>query len=233
MKHLLKAVFVSALIAIAAAIMHPDTPLPDEWNPIRPLDVQAPVTFLTDWKLQGALGDDGQCMMALQTTDAGYTIKPDFEEREECHIRPRVMLSGIGSAKLKPLETRCQSALLMAMWERHGLQQAARKHLGREVREIRHYSSYNCREMRTGRGETGRMSSHATANAIDVSGFVMSDGEFVDLKRDWPPDGKKSRFLKAAFEAACLWFPVALGPEFNALHKDHFHLQTRGWGFCR
>ena len=77
------------------------------------------------------------------------------------------------------------------------------------------------------------MSTHATANALDVSGFVLANGVTVDLKKHWPTIGSKADFLRDVFQASCLWFPVALGPEFNVLHADHFHLQTRGWGLCR
>jgi hypothetical protein len=37
----------------------------------------------------------------------------------------------------------------------------------------------------------------------------------------------------AVRDSACVWFKTALGPEFNDLHKDHFHLQSRGFGTCR
>ena len=233
MKHLLKAMFAVVLIGGIAAVFHPDTPLREEWNPLRPLRVDAPVTPLTVWKLQRALGGEAQCQAALASSGAVFETLPAHEESEDCHIRPRVKLRQLGDVRVKPVDTRCQTALLMAMWERHGLQTAARRHLGQAIREIRHYSSYNCRKIRTTFGGSNRMSSHATADAIDVAGFVMADGKSVDLRRDWPEDSAKSAFLKDAFASSCLWFPVALGPEYNALHADHFHLQTRGWGLCK
>lgn len=214
------------------ALFHPQTPLPDEWNPAQPLQVNAPVTALTSWKLRAALRHDEACFAALRQV-AQATRMPPLEDSEQCHIRPRLTLAGIGDATLAPFETRCQTALRLAMWEQHGLQPAARRHLGQEVTEIRHYSSYSCRKIRTSAGESDRMSSHATANAIDVSGFRLSDGTLVDLRRDWPGEDATAAFLRDAFESACPWFPLALGPDYNTLHADHFHLQTTGWGLCR
>jgi hypothetical protein len=39
--------------------------------------------------------------------------------------------------------------------------------------------------------------------------------------------------MKVVHRPACRWFPLVLGPDYNNLHADHFHLQVRGWGFCR
>ena len=42
----------------------------------------------------------------------------------------------------------------------------------------------------------------------------------------------EAQFLRDAFDSACLWFPVALAPDYNALHADHFHLQGDTDGVC-
>lgn len=232
MRHLIKACFAVALIGVLTAILHPDTPLPDEWNPTTPLRVDAPLTPLTQWKLRAALSDDDMCLSVMRGIAAFDSLAPR-EDSESCHIRPRISLAKVGAVSLRPVETRCQTGLRLAMWEQHGLHALAQRHLGSDVREIRHFSSYSCRAMRTSAGGETRMSTHATANALDVSGFVLENGVAVDLKQHWTQIGPKSDFLRDAFQAACLWFPVALGPEYNALHADHFHLQTRGWGLCR
>ncbi|MFK7939558.1 MAG: extensin family protein [Roseovarius sp.] len=232
MKHLFKALLAVAFIVCGAAVFHPDTPLPDEWNPTKSLQVTAPLTPLTKWKLRAALGNDAQCLMVMKAAGQITALSP-LEDSDQCFISPRIRLGSVGQAKMRPVDTRCQTALRMAMWEAHGLQTAAIRHLGVPIAEIRHFSSYSCRQMRTSSGGATRMSTHATANAIDVSGFVTRDGRTLDLKQHWPQIGPKADFLRDAFQSACLWFPVALGPEFNALHADHFHLQTTGWGLCR
>lgn len=232
MKHLIKALGVIAFISVLTAVLHPETPLPEEWNPSKPLRVDAPITPLTGWKLRAALADDEMCLQVMQHA-ARFDRMPPLQDSDQCHIKPRIALSKVGAAALRPLDTRCQTGLRLAMWERHGLQALAQRHFGSSVSEIRHFSSYSCRAMRTTSGGETRMSTHATANALDVLGFVLANGVTVDLKKHWSAIGPKSDFLRDVFQASCLWFPVALGPEFNALHADHFHLQTRGWGLCR
>lgn len=233
MRHVLKALLAVLLIAAVTAVFHPDSPLPDQWNPRTPLNVEAPLSQLTGWKLRMALARDAACLDALETGDVRHTPQAPLSDGERCGIDPRITLRDLGAARVQPVETRCQTALRLAMWEGHGLQAAAMRHFGQQVREILHFSSYSCRALRTERGESGRMSTHARANAIDVSGFVLADGTRIDIRRDWKGAGPKSGFLRDAFAAACLWFPVALGPEYNALHADHFHLQNTGWGLCR
>jgi hypothetical protein len=77
------------------------------------------------------------------------------------------------------------------------------------------------------------MSSHATADAIDVSGFVLGTGHHITLLRNWEDPPQHSDFLHDVWDSACRWFRVTLSPEYNALHADHFHLQHTGWGLCR
>lgn len=84
-------------------------------------------------------------------------------------------------------------------------------------------TSYMCRNV--GAGETGRLSEHAFANALDVIGFTLEDGRSVTLPAGWidslSPEG---RLLRYAHDAACSRFTTTLGPEANAEHHDHLHL---------
>ena len=215
------------------AAVHPNTPLPPEWNPTVPLNVKAPVTGLTQWKLTRALANDDACIAALGI-GADIQLKPDFVgDDPRCGIAPQVSLSGAGGASIKPVNTRCQTALRLAMWAEHGLQPVAQDLFGQDLKRIEHFSSYSCRAMRTTSGGTGRMSTHATADAIDISGFMLADGTTLSLLRDWKGTDDKARFLRRANETACQWFRMTLGPEYNSLHADHFHLQNTGFGLCR
>ena len=233
---LLRAAFRVLLVALVFGVwllfIYDDSPLSDAWNPLVPLNVKDERTSFTKWKLQRALSGSAACLSALETGASAKAL-PDFEQSEMCHIRPQVVLSRVGSAALDPVNTRCQTALRMAMWERHGIQPAAQRILGAQVRRISHFSSYNCRQMRTTRGGSIRMSTHATANSIDISGFVLSDGSSITLKQDWQSEGVKAQFLREVRDSACDWFRLTLGPDYNALHADHFHLQHAGWGLCR
>ena len=226
--------FISGGIALGGwqLLVHPDTPVPPEWNPQVPLRVNDPLTALTQWKLARALEDDGACLAALDT-GAQAVRKPDLEDGPQCGISPQVTLRAAGGATLAPINTRCQTALRVAMWSRHALQPAAEEIFDQPLGQISHFSSYSCRRIRTTDGGSSRMSTHATADAIDISGFVLADGTAVDLLRDWEGEDAKADFLRRANASACDWFRVTLGPQYNALHADHFHLQHSGWGLCR
>ncbi len=234
---MLRAVFVFVVIfggiLGGAAILHPDTPLPDHWNPLRPLQVAAPVTPLTDWKLSQTAANPQACLVALKQA-ARISSQTEFAtDNPNCGVEVPVTLSHIGGASLGTLETACATALRLAMWERHGVQPAARAAFGADVTEILDQGSYNCRPMRTTSGNSTRWSTHATADAIDVRGFRLTGGDTVILLRDWDGVGNKGAFLRNVHQASCRWFKTTLGPDYNALHADHFHLQSRGWGTCR
>ena len=77
------------------------------------------------------------------------------------------------------------------------------------------------------------MSSHATAEAIDIRGVVLANGQRLDLLENWQGESTEAQFFRALRDGACRWFMTVLGPEFNRLHADHFHFQSTGWGACR
>lgn len=219
-------------LVVWQGLVHPRSPIPAAWNPTLPLDLSQPETPVTGWKLTRALASPQTCLAAL-STGATFEAKPDFDESPQCHIRPQVVLSGTAAARLQPLNTRCQTALRLAAWDRYGIQPAAQAHFGIGVREIRHLSSYNCRSMRTTSGRAARMSTHATADAIDITGFTLMDGRQVSLIDHWTAQDARSAFLRDIRDSSCRWFRVTLGPDYNRLHADHFHLQHTGWGLCR
>ena len=230
----LAAFFFAVLMmgGVFALLSHPASPLPQEWNPTRPLAVSDPVTPLTSWKLARTIGDEAQCRAVLADA-VEVTFLPPRQDSDVCHIGNRVTLTGVGRSAIAALETSCGAALRMAMWERHGVQPAAAEILGQDVSAIAHIGSYNCRQMRTASGLSQRMSTHATAGAVDVTGFRLGDGRQLTLLSDWDGDTDTSAFLRRVRDGACDWFGLVLSPDFNRLHADHFHLQARGWGGCR
>ena len=84
----------------------------------------------------------------------------------------------------------------------------------------------------------GDFSEHATADAIDIAAFVMADGYSVSVLKDWTGEDKDSRFLRDVRDGACGLFSTVLSPDYNAAHRDHFHLDqaergATGWRACR
>ncbi len=124
------------------------------------------------------------------------------------------------------------------MWEWNVVQPAALRHFGERVTRIDHLGSYNCRRL-YGR-ESGDYSEHATADAVDIAGFRLSDGKRISVLNDWKEgdDPATAAFLREVRDGACDLFSTVLSPDYNAAHADHFHLDQAergesGWRACR
>ena len=176
-----------------------------------------------------------QCLSELSSTKAAFTPLPDQYYGAGCSTLNTVKLSTIRSdhdslalTNLGPVA--CPLAESFAAWARYGADRAAQQILGSPLVKIETMGSYNCRNV----AGTDRRSAHATANAIDVSGFVLADGRRITVKGSWS-DGTAAerKFLETIHNSACKRFGTVLGPAYNAAHKDHLHLELSGSSFCR
>lgn len=205
-------------------------------NPWAPLDLRDPPGMATATKLAEIRSDPAACYAALENSQIAFTALEDAGEGE-CRRSARTVLETVPqNAVLFPdtPTTSCSVAAGYALWLQHGLQPAARQVLGSPIATIEHLGTYNCR--RIGGGETGRWSEHAAGNAIDIAAFVLEDGRRVSVLRDWDDGSEKGAFLRQARDAACQAFGTVLSPEYNAAHRDHFHLDQAARGFggvCR
>ena len=205
--------------------------LPDEWNPWAPLDVRSPPNLLTSWKL-GRLRDDPQrCAEALATSGLRYTVQADSPASATCPLSNVVRVQDAPVRLSSSFLATCPVAVAFALFERHGLQPAAQRVFGQPVVQVDHLGSYACRNMYN-RAE-GRRSQHASANALDIAGFRLKDGQRIELQKDWNGEGPKAQFLRQVRESACESFNTVLGPDYNAAHHNHFHLDMGGWQICR
>ncbi|MEJ7688526.1 MAG: extensin family protein, partial [Variovorax sp.] len=191
---------------------------------------------------QQARSEPQRCLAALALGGLAYEQVPDRTTGEGCGFDNAVRLRrGSGLLLASPVVLSCGAALSFAMWERHALQPAAVRHLGAPLVSVQHLGSYACRNVNTGEGGAtgGRRSRRATADAFDVAGFTRSDRRRIDVLRDWR--GKdagdeadaEALFLREAHAGACRFFDGVLGPDYNAVHADHLHLEVGGWRTCR
>lgn len=224
------------LVALAAwALWSGALRVPERWNPWAPLRIDAAPNLLTRFKLDRAASDRDACRAALARAALDATPLEDRVTGDGCGFDNAFRIARTSVAVGEPFALSCRSALALAMWERHALQQAATTHLGSPVARIEHFGSYACRNL-YGR-EGGRRSRHATADAFDIAGFVLEDGRRVRVLGDWAAgddaSAPEAAFLRAARDGACDWFDVVLGPDYNDAHADHFHVDRGGGRLCR
>jgi hypothetical protein len=198
--------------------------LPDRYNPLRPIDLAEAPGVLTDLKLHLMAGDVAACHAALRRAGVSFRIMPDNAGPPGCEREGIITIGRLSAADMMPEDMRCDVALRLYLFERHGLQPLARRHFNSGVSRIHHFGSYSCRRKRGGNS----MSEHATANAFDISGFELGNGRRITLKRDWTRGGAPASFLRDVREQACTWFSMVLSPDYNADHADHFHVDM-GW----
>ncbi len=123
---------------------------------------------------------------------------------------------------------RCPMVPQVDHWVATVVNPAAQRYFGWPVVEIKIAASYSCRPMNNQDG--AQLSEHGHANAIDVSGFVLADGRKVTVLAGWRGDDAERGFLRAVHSGACGDFTTVLGPEANAFHRDHFHLDLARHG---
>ncbi|MFM5906762.1 MAG: extensin family protein [Novosphingobium sp.] len=176
-----------------------------------------------------------QCYNGLGTTKASFTPLPDQYFGAGCSAVSALRLTALRSddAKLGVSNlgmVTCPLAQTFAGWARFGVDRAARQILGSPLARIETMGSYNCRTV-AGRE---RLSAHATANAIDVSAFVLADGRRISVSGQWSDGSPAERqFLSVIHASACKRFGTVLGPNYNAAHRDHFHVEISARSSCR
>ncbi|TCD06362.1 extensin family protein [Erythrobacteraceae bacterium CFH 75059] len=176
-----------------------------------------------------------QCVAQLHEGRARFSTVPDQTFGNGCAIRDAVFFTALGSdegsialGNIGPVA--CPLAQTFAAWARYGVDRAARQILGSPVVRIETMGSYACRNV----AGTARLSAHSQARAIDIAGFVLADGRRISVLRHWTEGSEAERqFLRTVHASACRRFGTVLGPDYNAAHRDHFHLEESDGRFCR
>ena len=172
-----------------------------------------------------------QCAFDLKQAGVRFTPLPNQDHGGGCTSIDSVKLLDIGTPVSGLGAMTCPLAKNFAAWVQYAVKPAARKYLGQEVVKIETFGTYSCRNIYGGR--SGRMSQHAFSNAIDVSGFLLADGRRVMLDGGWTGDKSSQDFLRALHKSGCRRFGTVLGPDYNAAHRDHSHVELSGSAFCR
>lgn len=205
------------------------------------LDLGQPIGIFTGRKLAGLTDDYAECRALLRAAGVRYAVLPRISGAEpQCGYADGVRFAPGGSRAIAFAPANpgisCPVAAALSLWEWEVVQPAAQKHFGVAVARIEHLGSYSCRRL-YGRSDAG-WSEHATADAIDISGFVLSDGTRISVLQDWNDPGEKGAFLRAVRDGGCRVFSTVLSPDYNAAHADHLHMDqaargATGWRSCR
>ena len=172
-----------------------------------------------------------QCAVDLKQAGVRFTPLANEDHGGGCSSIDSVKLLDIGTPTTGLGAMTCPLARNFAAWAQYAVKPAARKFFGTEVVKIETFGTYSCRNIYGGR--SGRLSQHASSNAIDISGFVLADGRRIMLDGGWKGDRASQDFLRALHTSACRRFGTVLGPDYNAAHYNHFHMDMSGNGYCR
>lgn len=152
---------------------------------------------------------------------------PPIRENGQCGTQSPLSVTGVlANGRMVPVsggvQTDCGMASALPEWigsiDSYLL---AKEHT--RIAEVMVGTSYMCRNVNNA-GE-GNLSFHALADALDVAGFKLEDGRTVTVEAGWADAlSAEGRLLRFAHDSACTHFTTVLGPESNALHRDHLHV---------
>lgn len=182
------------------------------------------------------------CRAALDAAKIRFRALPERTRRDArgCGIPHPVMVTRgpTGIVYAGALLIDCSLARELPDIERV-LQEQAQADFGEPVTRVTTLGSYSCRG-KIGSAKRG-LSEHALGNAMDFAVFHGKNQRVLaSVSRHYDPDEKGPRTIARGF----LWavhrrlreetrLTRVIGPDWNALHRDHFHLD-RGlpwwWG---
>ena len=177
-----------------------------------------------------------QCLAGLKSKSVRFAGLPSKSFDGGCRMIDTIKLMDFGTQTTNLGAMTCPLASSFTDWARFAVVPAAKKYLGSEVVKIETMGTFNCRAIAGSR--SGRLSEHAFANAVDVSAFVLRDGRRVSVLNGWRGSSEERAFLRRLHQSACKRFGTVLGPDYNAVHANHFHFDmaksmSNGTAYCR
>jgi hypothetical protein len=202
---------------------------------------EATAPLLDAWSL-AAKEDGAACRKDLADAGFGFRALGDNAKPDKtgCGI-PHPVLVFRGPTRIvydPPVTVDCSLARAFGDVERI-VQEEAETHLHARIARIGTLGGFACRPRNYRRGAS--LSAHAFGSAVDLASFHPVKGTPAIIDRDWEEPKKSTplredrrSFLHAVFQRlrrheADLTY--AVGPDFNAIHHNHFHLDRGGWHF--
>ncbi len=180
--------------------------------------------------------DEADCHAWLDYYEVGYELGPDAMGVED-PVTATMPIVGIGYRTVGANAAR--EEMFGDCTIIRSLARAAPVFAAAGVTEVTDYGVYSYRCIGGGAPPCTRgISQHASATAIDLAGFTDAADTFYSVEDDWvidpnaeetceaPSEAGKDRFLHeliCALDAADVW-NIILTPNYNADHRDHFHV---------
>lgn len=177
------------------------------------------------FETEGLRAPEGFCPVKPSRLGLAERIR-DIDEGNGCEVSNAWKVAALGRVSFsRPATLHCGMADPLHGWLEDVVQPAARTHFGERVVEIDVAASYACRPRNNKRG--AKMSEHGFGNAIDISAFTLESGRKVTVLDGWRGPSDERRFLKQVHGEACSSFHTVLGPDADAAHRDHIHLDLQ------
>ncbi|MGK5092727.1 extensin family protein [Deltaproteobacteria bacterium TL4] len=171
-----------------------------------------------------------RCVQELQSAKLAIAPVSDYHNAQGCRHENVFQFKNLHIEQNKPVILTCRMITSLSAFEKEILQPKALEIFKQNIQKIENWGTYNsCRKQRKNKYILSR---HAFADAIDIAGFHLADGTYISVEKDWDGPGRKSRFLHEVAKEACSYFSKVLTPEFDNLHKNHFHLDQSFWPRC-
>ncbi|HKF71789.1 MAG TPA: extensin family protein [Stellaceae bacterium] len=171
-----------------------------------------------------------QCLSDLGARGVNYRLAAIPVTTGPCSVENPVQVTSAAVPWNQPAVMTCGLADRVDRFLVEAAEPLARRYLATDIVRLDHFGAYSCRPVM---GQAGRWSEHAAGRAIDVSGFLMKDGERVSVEHDWRTGGPKSEFLHALAKRACDYFNLVLTPDSDKGHYNHLHLDIGHWRLCQ
>ncbi len=204
--------------------------MPSQHNPFRAPDLTEPLGVSTYGKLTHLKYNPIQCERKLREAGIEFSVLPPDESGQSCALgKTYVLDQSLTPYNAAPLRMSCHQMAALYVWEKNVARPQAETIFGSPLRQIETYGSFSCRNI----SGTRQRSEHSFANAIDIAGFILEDGRRISVRDHWREDSDAGKYLKRLHRGACRLFSVTLGPDFNAAHADHFHLDMGSNETCK
>ena len=201
--------------------------IPRKINPFADIELNEEPDVFAEFKLDGLKGDLKACKAALDRSDIDYTVV-GTQKSKTCVVNDFIALDRSAYPYSVPPRATCPLIAAIVLWENTVIKKAAKKHLKSPIDQIHSVRVFTCRNI----AGQKRRSQHSYANAIDITGFSLKNGQKITVLNDWGKRTPAGRFLREVRDESCDIFQMVLSPEYNAAHRDHFHFDMGDWKSC-